>query len=59
MIIEINNIRFILDQNDETLGQLHQQLINDFQYVAKLERFKALLIENENTAFNRYCEENV
>ena len=59
MIVEVNDIRFILDPTDELLGSIHQQLINDFQDVAKLEKFKSLLVENQDTAFNLYCEENV
>lgn len=60
MLIEAQHIKFILDPNDTILGSIHQRLISDFEDPIKLEHFKMLLINNQNTAFIEYCNlENI
>lgn len=54
MRIEVENIVFILDSNDTEFGNIHAQMIQDFQDSEKLNYFKSLLIENPSTAFEIY-----
>jgi hypothetical protein len=56
MIIEVNNIRFYLDPQDDELGSIHARMIEDFEDESKLEAFKQLLIEDSSTAFVLYVE---
>ncbi len=54
MIVEFNNGLFYLDSQDEQLGTIHAQMIEDFKDESKLNYFKQLLNENPNTAFSIY-----
>ena len=54
MIVEFNNGLFYLDSQDEQLGIIHAQMIEDFKDKSKLEYFKQLLDANPNTAFSIY-----
>jgi hypothetical protein len=54
MIIEFNNSIFYLDSQDEQLGTIHAQMIEDFKDESKLNYFKQLLNTNTNTAFSIY-----
>jgi hypothetical protein len=56
MIVEVNNIRFYLDPNDEVLGYVHARMIEDFEDESKLEAFRQLLIQDSSTAFTLYVE---
>jgi hypothetical protein len=58
MIIEFNNGLFYLNSQDEELGTLHAQMIEDFKDSSKLERFKQLLESDSNTAFSIFVTEN-
>ena len=54
MIVEFNNGLFYLDSQDEQLGTIHAQMIEDFKDKSKLEYFKQLLDADSNTAFSIY-----
>ncbi len=54
MIIEFNNGIFYLNSQDEELGTIHSQMIEDFKDEKKLEYFKQLLDLDPNTAFTIY-----
>jgi hypothetical protein len=54
MIVEFNNGLFYLDSQDEQLGTIHAQMIEDFKDESKLEYFKQLLDKDSNTAFSIY-----
>jgi hypothetical protein len=54
MIVEFNNGLFYLDSQDEQLGTIHAQMIEDFKDKSKLEYFKQLLDKDSNTAFSIY-----
>lgn len=54
MLIEVNEIRFYLDPQDEELGAIHSQMIEDFKNEEKLDYFKQLLVANASTAFSIY-----
>jgi len=54
MIVEFNNGLFYLDSQDEELGTIHAQMIEDFKDNSKLNYFKQLLNANTNTAFSIY-----
>lgn len=56
MIVEVNNIKFYLDPQDEELGSVHARMIEDFADESKLEAFKQLLIQDSSTAFVLYIE---
>jgi hypothetical protein len=56
MIIQVNNIRFYLNSQDEELGSVHARMIEDFKDEIKLEAFKQLLIKDSSTAFQIYVE---
>jgi hypothetical protein len=56
MIIEVNNIKFYLDPQDEVLGSVHARMIEDFEDQSKMEAFKQLLIQDSSTAFVLYVE---
>jgi hypothetical protein len=56
MIVEFNNGIFYLDSQDEQLGTVHAQMIEDFKDESKLNYFKQLLNANTNTAFSIYNE---
>ena len=56
MIVEFNNGLFYLDSQDEQLGTVHAQMIEDFKDESKLNYFKQLLNANTNTAFSIYNE---
>jgi hypothetical protein len=58
MIIEFNNGIFYLNSQDEELGTIHSQMIEDFKDEKKLEYFKQLLDQDPNTAFTIYNNEN-
>lgn len=54
MIIEFNNGIFYLNSQDDQLGTIHSQMIEDFKDASKLEYFKQLLDQDPNTAFTIY-----
>lgn len=54
MIIEFNNGIFYLNSQDNQLGTIHSQMIEDFKDEKKLEYFKQLLDQDSNTAFTIY-----
>lgn len=54
MIIEFNNGIFYLNSQDDELGTIHSQMIEDFKDEKKLEYFKQLLDQDPNTAFTIY-----
>jgi hypothetical protein len=54
MIIDFQNGIFYLDSQDEELGIIHAQMIEDFKDDEKLNYFKKLLESNPNTAFSIY-----
>jgi len=54
MIVEFQNGLFYLNSQDEQLGTIHAQMIEDFKDNSKLEYFKQLLNANTNTAFSIY-----
>jgi hypothetical protein len=54
MIIEFKNGLFYLDSQDEQLGTIHAQMIEDFKDDKKLDYFKQLLDADSNTAFSIY-----
>lgn len=54
MMIEFNNGIFYLNSQDEELGTIHSQMIEDFKDEKKLEYFKQLLDTDPNTAFIIY-----
>jgi hypothetical protein len=58
MIVEVNNIKFYLDPQDEVLGDIHAKMIEDFKDESKLEYFKQLLETDSNTAFSIFVNEN-
>jgi hypothetical protein len=58
MIIETKNCKFYLDATDSELGRIHEQLIELLKDSAKLERFKELLEEDNNSAYSIFVSEN-
>jgi hypothetical protein len=54
MIVEFQNGIFYLNSQDEQLGTIHAQMIEDFKDKSKLDYFKQLLDANTNTAFSIY-----
>ena len=58
MIVETSNCRFYLDANDSELGRVHSQIIELLKDSEKLERFKTLLVTDNNSAFSIFVAEN-
>lgn len=54
MIIQVENIFFYLNSEDEVLGTIHAKMIQDFKDEKKLNYFKELLLNNPDTAFTIY-----
>ena len=54
MIVDFQNGIFYVNSQDEELGIIHAQMIEDFKDESKLNYFKQLLNANTNTAFSIY-----
>jgi hypothetical protein len=58
MIVITTNCKFYLDATDIELGRIHEQLIDLLKDSSKLERFKQLLEDDNNSAFSIFVAEN-